>query len=275
MSSLIIKIKKTKSVVHEPSPEFKKLMYNKVYTITFSDVAENHKNMQKIGTLHEHGYSLDDLIHVKSTLEAEGIVCELHSLHDYCTVECSKAYVLVIKAVAQHILGTVDTLDLVKENNLLDMDKKALMHGSVVNKKARWNLCFADKDQEPSYNDGKGRIISWKHIPLINIFRTKIAEWTKDTLLNAEANYYYNIKTCGIGKHGDAERKKVFALRMGGPLALYYYWYQNSTQVSEPIKIDLADGDMYMMSDKAVGFDWRKKKIATLRHATGCSKYIS
>ncbi len=27
----------------------------------------------------------------------------------------------------------------------------------------------------------------------------------------------------------------------------------------------LNDGDMYMMSEKAVGFDWLKKKVATLR----------
>jgi hypothetical protein len=27
------------------------------------------------------------------------------------------------------------------------------------------------------------------------------------------------------------------------------------------------------MSEKAVGSDWKKKKIATIRHATGCEKF--
>lgn len=27
------------------------------------------------------------------------------------------------------------------------------------------------------------------------------------------------------------------------------------------------------MSEKAVGSDWKKKNIATLRHATGCEKF--
>ena len=27
------------------------------------------------------------------------------------------------------------------------------------------------------------------------------------------------------------------------------------------------------MSEKAVGFDWLKKKIPTLRHSTGCAKF--
>jgi hypothetical protein len=37
--------------------------------------------------------------------------------------------------------------------------------------------------------------------------------------------------------------------------------------------IELAHGDMYAMSEKAVGFDWKKKKIFTLRHATGCDRF--
>jgi hypothetical protein len=134
-------------------------------------------------------------------------------------------------------------------------------------------LCFADEDQEPNYEDGKGRIVAWKHIPRMTRIRNVIAEWTEDVLLNAEANYYYDISKCGIGYHGDAERKKVVAIRMGASMPLYYRWYQNSIPVSEPIKVTLNDGDMYIMSEKAVGFDWLKKKVATLRHATGCSKY--
>jgi hypothetical protein len=39
------------------------------------------------------------------------------------------------------------------------------------------------------------------------------------------------------------------------------------------MKLVLGDGDMYVMSEKAVGFDWLKKKIPTLRHATGCDKF--
>jgi hypothetical protein len=31
---------------------------------------------------------------------------------------------------------------------------------------------------------------------------------------------------------------------------------------------------MYVMSEKAVGTDWKKKKIYTLRHATGASPFI-
>jgi hypothetical protein len=36
----------------------------------------------------------------------------------------------------------------------------------------------------------------------------------------------------------------------------------------------LHSGDLYVMSEKAVGTDVKKKKIATLRHAAGASKYL-
>ena len=37
----------------------------------------------------------------------------------------------------------------------------------------------------------------------------------------------------------------------------------------------LNTGDIYIMSEKAVGSDWRKSSMYTLRHAAGCNKYLS
>ena len=242
-------------------------MEGKVYTITYGDVAENHARMQKIGTLHERGYSMELLEKVAEKLRHEGLDVDMVRLD----TEGEAAGVLVIRKGVQHILGT--TKELIEENDRLDKDKKAFMRGRVVNKHARWNLCFGDEDQEPAYEDGRGRIVAWHHIPLMQRIRSKIAEWTEDVELHAEANYYYDISKCGIGYHGDGERRKVFAMRMGESMPIYFKWFKNSEAISEPIEIMLNDGDMYMMSEKAVGYDWLKKKVATLRHATGCKKF--
>ena len=40
----------------------------------------------------------------------------------------------------------------------------AFIKGRVVNKRARWNLCFADCDQEPDYENKRGRIVDFKNI---------------------------------------------------------------------------------------------------------------
>lgn len=244
----------------------------KCYTITYGDVAENHARMQKIGTLHENGYSIDMLVRIQAKLNKLGLTTELLDLNDEAD-GFEQARVLVIRNAVQHIFGENGTRDLMAENDRLTMDKHALMKGRVVNKHARWNLCFSDNDQEPDYESGKGRIVAWKHIPMMTRIREIIADWTEDVQLNAEANYYYDIEKCGIGFHGDAERRKVVAVRMGASIPLYYQWYRHSEPVGLPFELTLNDGDMYIMSEKAVGFDWLKKNVGTLRHATGCSKY--
>jgi hypothetical protein len=54
---------------------------------------------------------------------------------------------------------------------------------------------------------------------------------------------------------------------------LIYQWYKDGVKVGDPIKLLLNHGDVYIMSEKAVGFDWKKQKIYTLRHAAGSKKY--
>jgi hypothetical protein len=48
---------------------------------------------------------------------------------------------------------------------------------------------------------------------------------------------------------------------------------------SKPItdfkEVKLNNGDIYIMSEKAVGSDWTKRKLPTLRHSAGAYKYIN
>lgn len=244
----------------------------RTYTITYGDVAENHVGMQKIGELHERGYSVEKLVEVQQRLTGMNVVTEMIDLNENCGFEIP-AKVLVIRQGAQFVLGEETTEGLIQENDVLTLDKTAKMRGKVVNKRARYNLCFGDDDQAPDIENGKGTIVSWGRVPRMARIRQFISELTEDVLLKGEGNYYYDIEKCGIGFHGDSERRKVFAVRMGEKMPLFFKWYQNSQPIGEPIKVELNDGDMYMMSEKAVGFDWKKKKVQTLRHSTGCEKY--
>jgi len=38
--------------------------------------------------------------------------------------------------------------------------------------------------------------------------------------------------------------------------------------------LSLNHGDMYVMSEKATGWDWKYRSRATLRHAAGADKYL-
>eukprot|EP00045_Choanoeca_perplexa_P004323 m.37492 g.37492 ORF g.37492 m.37492 type:complete len:191 (-) comp12511_c0_seq1:54-626(-) len=169
-----------------------------------------------------------------------------------------------------------------EELHQLSWDKKAFMYGRVCNKRARYNLCFDDKSQEPDYEQHQGRIYAFDKVPSLKTIREAIPAKIDARFPNlvAEGNYYYKSDT-GIGFHGDAERKVVIAARVASQepapttcQPLVYQWYYRNAAVGSRIVIDLNPGDVYIMSSKAVGTDWKSSSKYTLRHATGSKKYI-
>lgn len=241
-------------------------------TLTFGDQAENHSGMQQIGEMVDEGFgfNLDDLQAIKSRFEACGITCVLYDLG-------SDAHVLVLEQAVDMLLQDLGKTkeDLFEEQASLKLDKHALMYGKVVQKHARWNLCFSEEAQEADYAQGKGTVVAYNSVPLtlhvMSKFETMFGEKAKD--LKGEGNYYYDVKKCGVGYHGDAERRKVVAVRLGAANPIHYQWYFQSKPVREHYVIPLDGGDMYVMSEKAVGTDWKKRKLYTLRHAVGPDQF--
>lgn len=236
-------------------------------TITLGDQAENHKGMQIIGELADRGFTLEDLHRCVDKCQERGIETELFNLGR------ENAFVLVMRNAVDHICG--EGTSLFQELAELDWDSKALMYGRVVNKHARHNLCFDEEDQEPDYANGKGRVVSWRKVPMLRNLIASLDEFIPTHDLVAEGNYYYDLRKTGIGFHGDSERKKVVGVRLGASYPIVFQWYYQSEPVGNPTCIDLNHGDMYIMTEKTTGNDWKRKNIHTLRHAAGCKKYIT
>ena len=98
------------------------------------------------------------------------------------------------------------------------------------------------------------------------------------TPLVGELNHYFNANTCGIGWHGDKERKLVAGCRFGpgaDGMPLKMQWFHWHKPVGSEARIELQEGDIYFFSDKAVGYDSNCPSKVTLRHAAGkdTSKY--
>lgn len=254
----------------------------KAATFTFCDSGENHIGMEQLGTMAKpgEGFSVEYLQGVKTKLEAIGIKCELINLNSLLSEEeregTEDAAVLVARDVVSNILKKEDmTLeDLHKEVFVKDIwDDKYYdrRRGRVLNKRARWNNVICDVDREPDYENKKGRLVSWGRMRCLNLIKRFIEGIGGDRTQNfvCEGNYYYDLKKTGIGYHGDAERRKVVAIRIGDSMSLCYNWYHYSTPIGEKLEINLNEGDMYWMSEKAVGTDWKKRKDKTLRHGAG------
>ena len=151
---------------------------NKVITLTFGDMAENHKGMQQIGEMVKEGegFSLADFKNIIE--EYKDYKCELVnlSLDTY-----PESYVLVIRDGVNKLLekdGFCEH-DLFNEQANLNYDKKAFMYGRVVNKNARWNLCFDYESQEPDYENGKGRIVKFSDMPITSVLYSKFSIFGK------------------------------------------------------------------------------------------------
>lgn len=266
--------------------------FDKTFTITYGDMAENHVGMQKIGKMAERGFSKTDLDRAAEWFRARGVDARVVALHEVVPLnskvrewnefdfasKIDEAYFLLAKGGLNVMMDDCNGADkYFDEQDVLEKDTKAKMYGRVVNKHARHNLCFGTESQEPDYDAGKGRIVAFDDVPHLNGVRMKIAEilGSVGEDLAAEGNYYYDLRNCGIGYHGDSERMKVVGVRIGASMPIAFTWFCRGKQLSEETRFVLDHGDVYMFSEKATGNDWKRKKtIPTLRHAAGCEKYL-
>ena len=72
-------------------------MENSTITLTFGDVGENHKGMQKIGNMVEkgEGFDLTDLKQIKKRFKKLNCECELYNLS--CLLWCFRSdHILII-----------------------------------------------------------------------------------------------------------------------------------------------------------------------------------
>jgi hypothetical protein len=249
--------------------------------ITLGEQSENHHGMEMNGDgLAERGYSNSELEELGKKLGDEyGIDYELLDLGRGME-ECGVVRVLVLRNCMGKMLG--DDSELMSEMVGFDWDKTFFdtRRRKVLNKHARYNVCFGDECRDSNMEEGRGSIIGYARVPLVSEWKGKMEDCIgEEKRLEMEGNLYFDVKKCGIGFHGDGERKKVIAVNIcdeGVEREIHWRWYKNSERVGEPIVVTLRHGDCYVMSEKASGFDWKKRKILTLRHAAAVhgSKYL-
>ena len=162
------------------------------------------------------------------------------------------------------------------------------IRGRRMNKRARTNLCFvADREQTPAVFEGKGSIYDLLKMEYLNkgveLLKKQIKEGllkigskTKVIINVVEGNRYYDLKKTGIGFHGDTERVVVICISIGcNNYPMRWQWFKDGMPVGKSIDVSLNNGDVYIMSEKAVGSDWKLKSKWTLRHSAGANKYTN
>ena len=168
--------------------------------------------------------------------------------------------------------------------------EKVRIRGKILNKNARENKMFVKgMTQKADYINGKGTIEDVNNMPSLKLAVDMLQKQISESLIACgsktqikinvvEGNRYYDLKTTGIGFHGDTERVVVICLTIGGGIKgfpMRWNWFHQGYPIGNPIDLTIFDGDVYIMSEKALGVDWEKKTFPTVRHAAGHNKYTS
>tara|TARA_B100000242_G_scaffold256164_2_gene199461 strand:+ start:1831 stop:2646 length:816 start_codon:yes stop_codon:yes gene_type:complete len=266
--------------------KLKKRQFNSRYAITFGETAILHVGGKEFGSkTHKNGFSVDDLKLISTKLNNYS---EYISLSDSLPKELQKdndAGVLIIRCnnnPSDNALSVsrffADKLYREQKLNVVYDDKYwDNRRSKTLNKRARKNIIFGNTEIQHSDDYTQPSIKSFSKLPFLmkikNILQDTLGEKASD--LQAEGNHYHHT-TSGIGYHGDSERKIVICLSLGKSSLIRFNWRMphSSNHESKPIDIKLNHGDIYIMSEKATGYDWKQRSKVRVVHAAGHMKYI-
>jgi len=265
-------------------------------TATFADCGENEPGMEMIGKMggEEVAHSVADLEAMRAELVAKGVDAKVHKFDALAEGKVPsglppmpEAAVLVIRRHdALVTAGDVSTIE--RELWKTPIDTVAMMgrgkRRAIMNKNARHNNCMTDDAVRPAsvaakedYAEGRGSVADLQTIPELVGLRDRLATLVKRDLPVVENNFYYEIGSkCGIGWHGDKERRVTVLMRFGEAskeMDLKFQWFWNYKATGTIFQFHLKSGDIVVMSRVANGKDWddAPMKRWTMRHATGKS----
>lgn len=165
--------------------------------------------------------------------------------------------------------------------NDCEFDEQGYHYGKLRKKYSEQSLEFAnDIERKSNLAQKISTIVDVKKIPHVVAIRKQLAEMMdKPNIENGigEVNRYLNTdknpNQCGVGPRGYAQCREVIAFRLGHEMKFSYQWFFKCLPIGQRFERILLGGTIYLMSKKAVGYDYKLRKILTLRHFAGSGKF--
>jgi hypothetical protein len=253
------------------------------WSLTVGNGGENHTGMEFLGNLRKkgQGWKLKRLLRAKGILEdIFGLKVDLYNLNQLCLAgiqipadkKPKDAYLMVVR----NFLKKKVYKAFIKEMQSYEWDRKYYdtRRKKVLNKLARANVCWGPKGRKPDYENKKGTIIGYDQSPLVLRLKQVVEILMQDKDLVVEGNQYDDVKKNGIGGHGDTERVCVACLRLGEAMMMKFGMFWNCLLRGKPFQTLINGGDLYFMSEEAVGAEWKCRSKWIWRHAAGAPKYL-
>ena len=279
--SILDKIMSSKSEKKEPK---KMNLPKQTWSLTIGNGGENHTGMEFLGKKRKRGegWDLARLLKCKDILEnVFGKKVELYNLNKECLEgvkipeKCEKPKDAYLMVVREFLTDEVHK-NFKKELKSYEWDRKYYdtRRKKVLNKLARANVCYGKKGRAADFENKMGTIIGFDQSPLVGKLLKVVEILMDEKDLIVEGNQYDDATKNGIGPHGDTERVLVACLRVGFPMPMKYGIFWNCLMRGKSFETIINGGDLYFMSEEAVGAEWKRKSKWIWRHAAGAKKYL-
>lgn len=156
------------------------------------------------------------------------------------------------------------TNDLYQTLLSIDWDKKVLLRNKVVNRVGKYVISINNEAQEPNYEQGQYRVVSYNELEDLKVVKNNLEKIAKHHLL-CRGDYNYNHEKLKL-KYQGGKVNNMMCIHLGDPIQLSYKWFFSNKPVSESTGFTLNHGDLYIMSEKATGHDYKLKKNPILKH---------
>lgn len=130
----------------------------------------------------------------------------------------------------------------------------------------------------PDYLNGNEGVIGFDEIPLTKYLYTKLREYIGSNNaqdLRCTGSYHCDLAHCNIGFQGHMKREKVIGIQLDASMPMYFQWFKHAKPVGQRIELSLNNGDIYIMSENAIGCNLRIQTIYTVQHVNGSDKYLT
>jgi hypothetical protein len=247
------------------------------YAITFGGAAILHVGGAKLGTARAEGFSVAELRTVAAAHPGAAELVMISDVLPETDRAANEAAVLILRGGAR-LLGA-DPDELLREQRGVSYDRKYwdVRRRAALNKRARYNIVFGSDGQAHNEDYTEPTVQAFAGVPRLAEVRDRLPEilGPKAADLNAEGNHYFEPKS-GIGFHGDAERRIVVCCSLGGASTLRFHWRLpgSSAHTLPAVDLRIGHGNLYCMSEKATGWDWKFRSKTRVVHAAGAAKYL-
>jgi hypothetical protein len=147
----------------------------------------------------------------------------------------------------------------------VDWDKKVLLRNKVVNRIGKYVISIHDEAQEPNYEQGQYRVLSYNELEDLKVVKNNVNKIVNQNNLLCKGDYNYNHEKLKL-KYQGGKVNNMICIHLGDPIQLSYKWFFSNKAVSESTGFTLNHGDLYIMSEKATGHDYKLKKNPILKY---------